>query len=360
MGFNIGWYFVTITITLCSCTCIVLTWIQINSFKWFFLWNNQNQIQFETYSHWTDRISLYSIFITGLLCSIQCLTLHLSDLLPTTYCIFGVSVCTVWHIAQKNSLYAFFVQRAKYVQPLINNPTLNMITKYVFPVAIVTYFLGFSLIVCITFRGKIDENSHYITACLYYKFLPSVFITGAIVDALTCSVLLFLFIYPVYNLVNNSGTNHSESINKMKINVICTVCCSVSTIITLLLMSSESQNTIEYVWLYANIDMTLNSLFIFFMVDSNIKYIKYLKQNHFCLGVIYVRYSNNNSNLVPSAATQELSVINEVEERTGLRLGESRNEYHNLVSISSTTAPTNLPQLNKKVSAFENSTSIAI
>eukprot|EP01084_Bolivina_argentea_P251176 421163_1 len=273
-SYTVGWYSMTIIIPLCCITCLILLFLQILSIK-----------RYQTQSENTSKelFLLFGIFLTGLLCSTDCFMLHLSNLLADWYCIYGIGICTVFYFAEKSFLYGFFLERSRSVQILLDQQILpNIIMQYIFPLYIAIYFSIFSILALTTYRGRvvspldINGKHNHVTSCIFWQYYHWMWTIGAFCDGITCSLLLFLFIYPLYSsMKSNKPSKSTQSYKRlskiMKINTICSAVCMLSSITTMSIMAASS---IDYVWVLGNIDMLINSIFAFMIPDMNRQYIQ--------------------------------------------------------------------------------------
>eukprot|EP01084_Bolivina_argentea_P256490 431857_1 len=152
-----GWYWLTIGMVFCFLICISLMVIQRASFKWYSLLNNNNSV----YKARLEHFCLYGQYLLASICSLQCLFNHISNHFPSWYCVYGMSICVIFHEGSKTFGYGFFLERAK---STINKTRISVlppiITKYVLPIYISLYFVLYSILCPLEFRGlSIEPNN---------------------------------------------------------------------------------------------------------------------------------------------------------------------------------------------------------
>ena len=90
-------------------------------------------------------------------------------------------------------------------------------------------------------------------------------------------IYLFLFVYPLKKLIANQADEIKQDVISMvKINIINTTMCMVSSV-TLFVIMGESGNIHElqdYLWFGGGVDIIINSLATFTMLNMNRKYVK--------------------------------------------------------------------------------------
>eukprot|EP01083_Nonionella_stella_P031469 86180_1 len=304
-----GWYLMVAIILLCSVTSIILTCIQILSTGCYKHHSDHHNLTRK------ERTLLYGIYLGGVLCSSQCFALRMSKYFPSWYCSYGIGICTALYAAEKSFLYGFFLERSKSLQRLLDHTFIPpILATYVLPGYIMSYFVVFSVLSILEYRGRIDEpiSDGALSPCTAWRYYHWMFTVGAIVDGVTCSILLFLFIYPLYDAIKKTrgSTQHYRRLLKAtKINALCSSVCFLSSIASMIILGAHWAR-IDYVMLFTNIDMLINSIFGFMIPDSNRKYVSYLRQS--CKRVD----ANASQSIFESATTgRDLSTIYEIESK---------------------------------------------
>eukprot|EP01083_Nonionella_stella_P152687 489762_1 len=325
--YSTGWYCMTVILPLCCVICLILALLQAKSFGWYKSQSGSDLPGY--YNNRYERIHLYGVFLFGVLCSTQCFSLHIANVFPDWYCVYGISTCTVFYFAEKSFLYAFFLERAKSVQVLLDKQILPRVcTHYILPIYIALYFAIFSALALIGFRGKVLNPLHEysnddkpITSCLFFAFYAWLFESGAVIDAFNSTSLLALFIYPLWRSIesnNASGSSeHNEALKRtVTTNVACSTVCMLSSICTMTLIARFIQ--IDYIWLAGNIDMLINSLFTFMMTDANRQYTVHLWNKMKCKGGSNHSDSNSDTSEMDSKTSRDLSTIYEAAETSDI------------------------------------------
>eukprot|EP01084_Bolivina_argentea_P156412 272588_1 len=302
MKMHPSFYIMTTIMPLCFTVCIVLTIFQTKSIKWYRN-NTSNDNQLLTKKR--ELFCLYGQYIIGAMCAIQCFLCHISNYFPEYYCVYGMPSCVIIYAATKSCLYGFFVERSKCVQSTFIKLLPPFVWTYIFPAYIAIYFLTYLILCSVTFRGEVTDphtNTSVPTACLFGKFTPTVFALSAFIDILNSICFLFLFMWPILDLMKskrklqaakmqkeisaaNNANNNVKIKQKLtkdlqdiiKYNIICSMISCFTSVTFMCIMSFAKHGSIGYyLWLGGNIDIMINSICLFLMPISNRRYIKHM------------------------------------------------------------------------------------
>mmetsp|Transcript_21493 Transcript_21493/g.18944 ORF Transcript_21493/g.18944 Transcript_21493/m.18944 type:complete len:362 (+) Transcript_21493:49-1134(+) len=227
-----------------------------------------------------QRFLAYFIYLFAALCALQCFFCHYSFAYPPQisqyFCKYGSPICVVLYYASKASLYGFFLERAKLAQGIIKLFP-NWLFKYVLPIYIAIYFVTFSTLILVFFRGIAPENisDGAVTSCVMTTPIPWVLSVGAFTDIFNCLLFLYLFIHPLWKGYKATAAAFSNQwkkknfLNMMYLNIILSLFCTISSFIVMFVLPLIAQ----YIWFAGNIDMMINGICVFFMMASNRRYI---------------------------------------------------------------------------------------
>jgi len=278
------------------------------------------------------------VYAMGATCAVQCFLCHISNFLPSWYCVYGMSICVMMYALTKTFLYSFLLERIKCVQTDRSIEILpEMVTKYILPIYIGGYFIIYAILCPLTFRGEVISSSladKAPTACLFGEYQAWVFIFSAGVDVFNSIFFLWVFSNPLYKLwklseKNRKNENFKESVTDkalrkaifrlMTYNIVCSTICSISSVTFLTVMAFASSGEIGYyLWFGGNLDIMVNSLCVFSMVGCNRGYISYLIHKYLpkeppqddILSIISVKKrTQNDSKLVALSAGSNPNII---------------------------------------------------
>ncbi len=227
-----------------------------------------------------QRFLAYFIYLFAALCALQCFFCHYSFSYPPQiskyFCMYGSPICVVLYYASKSSLYGFFLERAKLAQGILKLFPSSLF-KYILPSYIAVYFLIFSTLILVFFRGIPPENidDGAVTSCIMTTPIPWVLQFGAIIDIFNCLLFLYLFLHPLWKGYKATAAAFSNEwkkknfLNMMYLNITLSLLCTISSFIVMFVLPLIAQ----YIWFAGNIDMMINSIAVFFMMASNRRYV---------------------------------------------------------------------------------------
>eukprot|EP01084_Bolivina_argentea_P236441 397545_1 len=271
-----NWYWLTVAMLLCFIICIVLMKLQRNAFTWYAKTRQDDTI----FKHKLEHLCLYGTYISASICSLQCLLNHISNYFPEWYCVYGMSICVIFHEFAKTFNYGFFLQRAKAAIISTKSHILSpMVTNYILPVYISLYFILYCILCPLTFRGLSSNLSFIPTACLFDQYKSWVFYLSVVVEVVNSVFFVFVFVSPLYKIINSE---QNGVIKIIKYNVVFSSISCISSV-TFLIYRALSRGTVlsHYLWLASNIDLVLNAVCIFVMVTANRQYLHFMFHKYF-------------------------------------------------------------------------------
>eukprot|EP01084_Bolivina_argentea_P078581 142607_1 len=276
----LNWYWaMSLAMGICFIICVILIVLQIKSIRWYFVVMNEKKKIDRKREHFSF-FCLYGAYVLACFCSIQCLFNHISNHLPKWYCFYGMAFCVILHEAAKTFGYGFFLERAKLSLTTTKSHTfiVAILTKYILPIWISLYFILYSILCPLTFRGlshnPLNDDSIIPTACLFDEYESRVFYLSIGVEVFNSIFFVMLFAYPLWKIFANSTINNpkQESVtNIIKYNIIFSSVSCISSV-TFLLYRAFSRRNIKqyelshYLWLVGNVDLVINAICTFLMV----------------------------------------------------------------------------------------------
>eukprot|EP01083_Nonionella_stella_P003819 10973_1 len=230
-----------------------------------------------------QKVLLYSVYISALICSCFGYSLHISKDHPRWCQIFGLPPCFAVLGATKAFLYGFFLRRARKANAynINGNRCAVFLFDYIGPIYIFIYWLCYVAFAALYFSGKVtDKEEHQIISyCLFESWRWWFVIFSNTVDVFNCVVTLILFILPLLHSlkrlrINNDNVNHTLShkfIRTLRWNVALSFIATISSVSLLVCIPVVK----EYIWLFCGGDPFINSLCVFMMMASNRTFIKY-------------------------------------------------------------------------------------
>mmetsp|Transcript_38547 Transcript_38547/g.61590 ORF Transcript_38547/g.61590 Transcript_38547/m.61590 type:complete len:330 (-) Transcript_38547:170-1159(-) len=235
----------------------------------------------ETYgSDLSDRQHLlaYLIYAMSALCAVQCVLCHFSGAYQENaadfFCSVIVPVCFVLYYAAKAALYGFFLERAKLAQG-ISNLFPEYLFKYILPIYILLYFVVASTLVLITIRAQRVYSDPVTKSCVISIAVEGIIEFCGALDVVNCVLLLYLFVKPIRVTFRRrkSGSAPEEDLKQFRfmtrLNIVCSLICCISTFVVMFLIPIFT----DFTWLAGNLDMSINTMAVFFMMGSNRKYL---------------------------------------------------------------------------------------
>ena len=189
MGITIG----------CFCYILGLLVAQLFAVKWYNAKYKKEVMPFKS----THSICVYGVYITSLLCSTQCILMHVSYLFDPLYCTAGAPLCTVIYGASRCFLYGVWLERAKVLQSGYLTFVPDIILQKLLPFYIGCYWFIQIVIISVFFRGRLATDSDpihsagHITSCHFDEWVEWVPIIATVADGFNALFFLALFLYPL-------------------------------------------------------------------------------------------------------------------------------------------------------------------
>eukprot|EP01083_Nonionella_stella_P176839 619856_1 len=267
----LSWYLLSTGMFICLIICVSLIIIQVRSLRWYSVLKDDDSI----YKGKRELLFLYGVYIAGIVCSLQCLLNHVSSYFPDWYCEYGMGICVIFHELAKTFGYGYFMERSNKMTKLTGIQCLSpVVQQYVLPVYIFCYFLMYSVMCPLEFRGlSLDPaTSTSPTSCLFDEYESWVFYLSVGVEVVNSCFFVFLFGYPLYKLIDPRA--NMDIVTMIRWNVILSLICCISSV-TFLIYRAMARHSVlgYYLWMAGNVDLVFNALAIFAMSRINRKFI---------------------------------------------------------------------------------------
>ena len=167
--------------------------------------------------------------------------------------------------------------------------------------------------------GKQNGDADLVTGCVFDTHFAWLYFLAAATDITNAVLFLGLFVLPLKKLIANQAKEVKQDvINMIKINIMNTTICMISSVLLLLILglSLTVHGIMDWVWFGGGIDIIINCVSTFLMVKMNRDYIKHLLGCCSCksaskkLAEMGIEYANKDGTQMDSTTGTDGTITN--------------------------------------------------